>query len=48
MKAKLYAHKINRREMTILDVPEDIREQVLGLLPDADRRRMEALLEGEE
>lgn len=43
-KCKLYASRINKRAITILDVPEELRDGVMELLNDSDRKRMKALL----
>lgn len=48
MKEHLWAARIKARAKTILDVPENMREAVMDLLSDSDRRRMTALLETEE
>jgi hypothetical protein len=44
MKEKLYAHRIERRAITILDVPEQYREGVMALLGEFDRARQERIL----
>ena len=44
MKEKLYAERIVKRKITILDVPEKYRDAVMALLPESDRERMERLL----
>ena len=46
MREKLYARQIERRQMTILDVPEKYRDKVMALLTDSDRLRMQKLLGG--
>ncbi|MBP3883625.1 MAG: hypothetical protein J6D54_01630 [Olsenella sp.] len=48
MKAKLYARQIHRRIITILDVPEEHRDDVMALLSDSDRERMERLINNGE
>lgn len=40
----IYAFQISRRIITILDVPESLRDEVMSLLNDCDRRRMESLV----
>ena len=45
MKEKLYARQIERRQITILDVPMKYREKVMSLLSDFDRERMEKLID---
>lgn len=44
MKAKLYANQIVKRRITILEVPEDLREETMALLPESDYKRQEAVL----
>lgn len=44
MKEKLYAHRISKRAITILDVPEQYRETVMGLLSESDRGRQLRLM----
>lgn len=39
MNAKLYATRIKRRTMTIQQVPAELQEAVLALLPESDRTR---------
>lgn len=47
MREKLYAARIAKRAITILDVPERYREGVMALLSDSDRERMERLINGD-
>lgn len=46
MREALYARQIHRRLITILDVPQKYRDGVMALLDDADRERMERLING--
>ena len=49
MREKLYAQRIAKRKITILDVPVEYRDAVMALLNDSDRARMERLInEGED
>lgn len=43
-KIRLYAYAINRRQKTILNVPEGERENVMDMLSEADKKRMQPLL----
>lgn len=45
MREKMYAARIARRTMTILEVPERYREGVMELLSDSDRERQQRLME---
>lgn len=45
-KARLYATRIAKRVITILDVPEEYRDETMALLSDSDRKRQEAVMEG--
>ena len=47
MHERLYAYQITNRKITILDVPKGMRDDVLALLPEHDRKRSLALLEDE-
>lgn len=44
LKAKMYAGRVARRTITILDVPEEYREMVLEELEDSERERQERML----
>lgn len=44
MREKLYAHRIEKRAITIMDVPEKYRDAVLALLGESDRERNERIL----
>lgn len=44
IKAKAWATLIKNRRKDILDVPEAMREEVLALLPEAERERQRALM----
>ena len=44
-RASLYAARIGKRAITILNVPQGMRDEVMGLLPDSDRARCERTLE---
>ena len=44
MREKLYATRIAKRKITILDVPVEYRDAVMALLSDSDRERMERLI----
>lgn len=52
MKEKLYAARIRRRSISILEVPSDMRDSAMALLSESDRLRCERLLstpaEGDE
>lgn len=39
MREKLYAYRIAKRAMTIMDVPEKYRDGVMALLGESDRER---------
>lgn len=43
-RSKLYANRISKRVITILDVPEEYREEVMDLLGESDRKRQESIL----
>ena len=43
--AKLYAARVGKRAITILNVPHDIRDDVMELLSSSDRARCERALE---
>lgn len=45
LKAKMYAGRVARRTITILDVPEEYRALVLEQLDDPERERQERMLE---
>ena len=47
MRERLYANQISRRKITILDVPLAYRENVMNLLQDIDRERMQKLIDAE-
>ena len=47
MREKLYAARIARRQITILEVPAQYRDGVMALLSDSDRERMERLINGD-
>lgn len=47
MREKLYARQIERRLITILDVPERYREGTIALLSAAERERQRRILDGE-
>lgn len=47
-RVKLMAWQVSKRRLSIADVPVELRDAVLAALPDADRRRAEAALEGGE
>lgn len=44
MREKLYATRIAKRKITILDVPVQYRDAVMALLSESDRERMERLI----
>lgn len=44
MKEKLYAARIRRRSISILEVPGDMRESVMAMLSESDRLRCERVL----
>lgn len=44
MKEKLYAYSIEKRSITILDVPAKYRDGVIALLGEADRKRCAEIL----
>lgn len=45
-RVKLMVWQVSRRRMSVLDVPEELREAVLDALPETDRRRALRELEG--
>ena len=45
IKAKAWATLNKNRRKDILDVPEEMREEVLTLLPEAERERQRAFME---
>lgn len=44
MREKLYASRVAKRAITILDVPEELRDGVMALLGESDRMRQTRIL----